>query len=132
MPMMVMNHRTSPVIVATKLGHSYTFQPGEPLFVHPMAVELCQERGAALVDPKEAQSRPGNLKPKREELPAESRRQLIHDLFTEMYADPGVHRDHFTGGGRPKLVWVESQLGFKLAAEELDKIWLEVRHEQQA
>jgi hypothetical protein len=127
--MMIMTHRTAPVLVATTLGHTYVFKPGVAISVHERAIDQCQMRGAVFVDAAEEAAQPTGMPPKPKAAPTTAQRHAaMRALFVDMVANPHKHRSHFTAGNRPNMRWVQKELGMEVAAMDIEQIWIEVKH----
>lgn len=131
MPKMVMTHRSKPHWVPTTLGFAYLFTPNVPVDVHPSCVEICQGQGAAFVDKEEEREAAldGNVAEKKEPLTMKQIRIRMTALFRKMKADPGAYRSHFTAGNRPKVAFVQQEIGTEVQANIVDDLWVKVVNE---
>lgn len=125
MPAMHMPQRTRPFRVATTLGHTFIFNPGESLAVPDDCVAICMQHGAIPVDPEALNALEAREESKKKrELTPEQRRAAMEAKFAEMLAEPERFREAYTAAGRPHVGWLATALGLdRLNYVEVNAVW---------
>lgn len=127
MPQMVMARN---YILRTTLGHTIGFKKGEPVFVHPVAVELAMAAGAEFSVAKDKEQ---HIKEEAEAptpISIDEREKRMMDAFRAMVLEN--NRDDFNGAGYPNVKPLRERVGFAVDAAERTVMWEKFRTLEEA
>lgn len=118
MPLMTL-HRN--FVLNSVLGHSIGFEAGKPVYVPPIVVPECLDRGAQFADPTtEIPDRTGEPEPGKP-LSPEERNARLESIVRDMLANGSApeYRGHFTAANMPRVESVAMRLGSPVQAREI-------------